>query len=211
MPAGVAAGLAWTETGGDVLYIEVAALPKDRGITLTGQLGDVMKESAQTALSLVWTSAAKLHIEPDMIKQQGFHIHLPAGAVPKDGPSAGITLTVAIASLLSGRPVAPGLTMTGEVTLSGRVIAIGGLKEKILAAHRYGKRTVLLPFENRKDWNEVPESVRHEMTVHFVRHIDDVFAVALPGLLEQAATKTTKKKKTSPRTTPVPEGTWTYS
>ena len=211
MPAGVAAGLAWTETGGDVLYIEAASLPKDRGITLTGQLGDIMKESAQTALSLVWTSAAKLHIDPETIRQQGFHIHLPAGAVPKDGPSAGITLVVAIASLLSGRPVTPGLAMTGEVTLSGRVIAIGGLKEKILAAHRYGKRTVLLPFENRKDWNEVPESVRNEMTVHFVRHIDEVFPIALPGLLEQIENKPTKKRKTNTRTPAVPESRWTYS
>ena len=175
---GVATGLAVTGAGGDVLFIEVTAMDGEPGLTLTGQLGDVMKESAQIALSYVRSHADELGIEPEVLERR-FHVHVPAGAVPKDGPSAGITITTALASLLSGRTVKNTLGMTGEVTLQGNVLPIGGVKQKVLAAQRAGLDEVILPARNEADLDDVPETVRDEMTFHIVGGIDEVLDTAL--------------------------------
>ena len=175
---GVATGLAVTGTGGDVLFIEVSAMDGAPGLTLTGQLGEVMKESAQIALSYVRSHADELEIDPADLDRR-FHIHVPAGAVPKDGPSAGITITTALASLLSGRNVKNTLGMTGEITLQGNVLPIGGVKQKVLAAQRAGLDEVILPARNEVDLDDVPESAREEMTFHIVSGIDEVLATAL--------------------------------
>ena len=189
---GVATGLAVTGTGGDVLFIEATregGEPSD-GFTLTGQLGDVMKESAQIALSYVRSHAAELGIAPDRLRGR-FHLHVPAGAVPKDGPSAGITMTTALVSLLTDVPVRPSVGMTGEVTLQGRVLPIGGLKQKVLAAHRAGLTEVIVPKRNEGDLDDVPEQVREQMTFHPVEDVRDVLAVALrpeePAVITDAA------------------------
>jgi len=177
---GVALGLAWTPAGGDVLHIEATRMPGARTLTLTGQLGDVMKESAQAALSWVRSHARELGIAPDFWERSDIHVHVPAGAIPKDGPSAGVTMAVALASLLTGRPVRAGLTMTGEVSLSGRVLPVGGIKEKVLAAHRAGLRTVILPKRNEKNLLEdVPPEVRAGLMVHLVGSVDEALAWAL--------------------------------
>ena len=175
---GVATGLAVTGTGGDVLFIEATAMDGDQGLVLTGQLGDVMKESARIALSYVRSHADQLGID-DAGFQREFHLHVPAGAIPKDGPSAGTAMTTALASLLSGRPVKHTVGMTGEVTLQGRVLPIGGLKQKVLAAHAAGLTDVFLPERNRGDLDEVPEEVRERMTFHPVMSIDEVLDEAL--------------------------------
>ncbi|MBS1831571.1 MAG: endopeptidase La [Acidobacteria bacterium] len=182
MPAGVAAGLAWTEAGGDVLYIEATRLPAGKGLTLTGQLGDVMKESAQTARSFVWSRAGALGIAPEAFKEDGVHVHVPAGAIPKDGPSAGVTMVVAMTSLHTGLPMRNDTAMTGEVTLTGLVLPIGGVKEKVLAARRAGLTRVILPAANRKDVREIPENVRKEMTFVFAERIEEVLEAAIPAL-----------------------------
>jgi ATP-dependent Lon protease len=161
-----------------VLFIEASVMEGEPGLTLTGQLGDVMKESAQIALSYVWSHADELRIDPANLNRR-FHVHVPAGAVPKDGPSAGIAMTTALASLLSGRPVRSVVGMTGEVTLQGRVLPIGGVKQKVLAAHRAGLKEVVLPKRNEGDLDDVPEQVRKEMTFHIAETIDDVLAWAL--------------------------------
>lgn len=176
--AGVATGLAVTGTGGDVLFIEAADAPGDGTLTLTGQLGDVMKESAQIALSYIRAHAAELGVDP-AAAAKSFHVHVPAGAVPKDGPSAGVTMTTAMVSLLTGRPVRSTVAMTGEVTLQGLVLPIGGVKQKVLAAHRMGLTEVILPRRNEKDIDDVPESVRTAMTFHFAGRVEEVLAVAL--------------------------------
>ncbi|MGZ8765845.1 MAG: S16 family serine protease, partial [Acidimicrobiia bacterium] len=180
---GVATGLAVTGIGGDVLYIEATAVPTgspgEPGLTLTGQLGDVMKESAEIALSYVRAHAAELGVDPGLLTGRRFHVHVPAGAVPKDGPSAGVTMTTAIVSLLTGRPVRSDVGMTGEVTLQGRVLPIGGLKQKVLAAQRAGLTTVVLPARNGPDLDDVPEAVREVMAFHLASSVDDVLAVAL--------------------------------
>ena len=175
---GVATGLAVTGTGGDVLFIEATAMDDDKGLVLTGQLGDVMKESARIALSYVRSHAEKLGIDDGDFKRE-FHVHVPAGAIPKDVPSAGTAMTTALASLLTGRPVKHTVGMTGEVTLQGRVLPIGGLKQKVLAAHAAGLTEVILPERNRADLEEVPEDVRNEMTFHPVMSIDEVLGLAL--------------------------------
>src|SRR5438477_12031771 len=175
---GVATGLAVTGTGGDVLFIEATREDEGEGLTLTGQLGDVMKESAQIALSFVRSHAAELGIEPGRLTGR-FHVHVPAGAVPKDGPSAGVTMTTALVSLLTGETVRPAVGMTGEVTLQGRVLPIGGVKQKVLAAHRAGLKTVILPKRNEGDLDDVPEQVRQEMTFHAAERIDQVLSWAL--------------------------------
>ncbi len=182
---GVATGLAVTGTGGDVLFVEATAMNAEHsgGLTLTGQLGDVMKESAQIALSYVRGHAEELGIEPSAFEDQAFHVHVPAGAIPKDGPSAGVTMVTALASLLSGRPVRHTVGMTGEVTLQGRVLPIGGVKQKVLAAHAAGLTTVILPERNRGDLDDVPEEVREAMTFHFAMTVDEV----LENGLEPAA------------------------
>jgi ATP-dependent Lon protease len=175
---GVATGLAVTGVGGDVLFIEATSAPGEPGLTLTGQLGDVMKESATIARSYVGAHAVELGIDPDSLKRQ-FHVHVPAGAVPKDGPSAGVTMTTALVSLLTDRPVRSNVGMTGEVTLQGRVLPIGGVKQKVLAAERAGLTTVILPQRNGADLDDVPENVRQRMTFHLVDDVRDVLALAL--------------------------------
>lgn len=176
---GVVTGLAWTQVGGDTLTIEVSVVPGKGKVSITGQLGDVMKESAQTALSYVRSRVHQLAIPADFAEKVDIHIHVPEGAIPKDGPSAGITMATAIASALTHRPVNRLVAMTGEVTLRGRVLPIGGLKEKSLAAHRAGIKTVLIPQDNEKDLRDIPESVRSEMTFIPVKHMDEVLAHAL--------------------------------
>jgi ATP-dependent Lon protease len=178
---GVATGLSVTGAGGDVLFIETTAMPSDgkEGFVLTGQLGDVMKESARIALSYVRGHADELEVPEDAFAKREFHVHVPAGAIPKDGPSAGITITTALASLLSGRPVRHTVGMTGEVTLQGRVLPIGGLKQKVLAAHAAGLTDVILPERNRGDLDDVPEEVREELTFHPVMTIGEVLELAL--------------------------------
>jgi len=176
---GVVTGLAWTPTGGDILHIEALQYPGKGNILLTGQIGDVMKESAQAALSLVKSRAKELNISPDAFKDTDIHIHVPAGAVPKDGPSAGIAMFTAIASLFSNRPVRPDVAMTGEITLRGLVLPIGGLKEKALAAQRAGIKTVLIPKLNEKDLPELPAEVRQQVRFRTVETVDDVLAAAL--------------------------------
>ncbi len=175
---GVATGLAVTGAGGDVLTVESTSMDGDPGLTLTGQLGDVMKESGEIALSYLRANREALGIEADRLDAR-FHVHFPAGAIPKDGPSAGITMTSALVSLLTGRAVKPSVAMTGEVTLSGRVLPIGGVKQKILAAHRRGITDVILPMQNGPDLDDVPDAVLDDITVHLATHIDDVLAVAL--------------------------------
>jgi ATP-dependent Lon protease len=181
---GVATGLAVTGMGGDVLYVEATAMEGAEGLVLTGQLGDVMKESAEIALSYVRSHAAELGIEPTALRGRRFHVHVPAGAVPKDGPSAGVTLTTALVSLLTDRPVRSDVGMTGEVTLQGRVLPIGGVKQKVLAAHRAGLTTVVLPKRNELDLEDVPEAVRRQMTFHLADEVGEVLAVALTGATE---------------------------
>jgi ATP-dependent Lon protease len=176
---GVATGLSVTGAGGDVLFIEATSMRGKDGLVLTGQLGDVMKESARIALSYVRGHADALEIDDDAFDDREFHLHVPAGAIPKDGPSAGITMTTALASLLSGRPVKHTVGMTGEVTLQGRVLPIGGVKQKVLAAHAAGLTDVILPERNRGDLDDVPEEVRAEMTFHPVMTIDEVLGLAL--------------------------------
>jgi ATP-dependent Lon protease len=176
---GVAVALAWTATGGDIMFIEATRLPGQKGFTLTGQLGDVMKESAQAALSYVRSRASQLGIEPDFFAKADIHLHVPAGSIPKDGPSAGITMATALASLLTGRPVRPKLGMTGEITLRGKVLPIGGVKEKVLAAARFGLTTVILPKRNEADLDDVPEAVRKDLQFILVDTVDEVLEAAL--------------------------------
>ena len=176
---GAVTGLAWTEVGGDTLVIEVTVMPGTGKLTLTGKLGDVMKESAQAAFSYTRSRADVLGIAPDFHEKNDIHIHIPEGAIPKDGPSAGITMATALISALTNIPVSRLVAMTGEITLRGRVLPIGGFKEKALAAHRAGIRTILLPQDNEKDIIEIPESVRAEMTFIPVSHMDQVLEHAL--------------------------------
>jgi len=177
---GVVTGLAWTPAGGDVLFVEATRMRGAHTLTLTGQLGDVMKESVQAALSWVRSHADELGIDPEFWERSDVHVHVPAGAIPKDGPSAGVTMATALVSLLTGRPVRCDLAMTGEISLSGRVLPVGGIKEKVLAAHRAGLRSVILPRRNEKNYFEdVPQTVRDSMTVHLADTIADVLAVAL--------------------------------
>jgi ATP-dependent Lon protease len=183
---GVATGLAVTGTGGDVLFVEATRMDGDGQLVLTGQLGDVMKESAQIALSWVRAHGDELAIADDDVQRKSFHVHVPAGAIPKDGPSAGITMTTALASLLTRRPVKHTVGMTGEVTLQGRVLPIGGLKQKVLAAHAAGLTEVIIPERNRADLEDVPEDVRETMTFHPVMTVDEVLALALEPATEHA-------------------------
>ena len=177
---GVAVGLAWTAAGGDILFIEATAWEEEKGsMQLTGQLGKVMKESATAALSVVRTRAWELAIDPALFSTRGIHIHVPAGAVPKDGPSAGITMVTALASLLSGRKVRARVAMTGEVTLRGKVLPVGGVKEKVLAARRAGVTHIVLPKKNENDLVDIPQLLRRDLTFHFVENIDEVLAFAL--------------------------------
>jgi ATP-dependent Lon protease len=186
---GVATGLAVTGVGGDVLFVEAASMAGKGGLMLTGQLGDVMKESARIALTYVRSHAAELGIHDSTFDGHEFHVHVPAGAIPKDGPSAGVTMVTAFASLLTGRPVKSTVGMTGEVTLQGRVLPIGGLKQKVLAAHAAGLTEVILPERNAPDLDDVPADVREHMTFHPVSSVDEVLALALesPAVAARAA------------------------
>ena len=176
---GISIGMAWTPVGGDILFIEATRMPGKGGLLLTGSLGDVMKESAQTALSFLRSQAAQLHIDPTDLDKEQIHIHVPAGATPKDGPSAGVAITAALASLLTRRPVKSKLSMTGEISLRGRVLRVGGIKEKVLAAARSGIREIILPAQNRNDWEEVPEEVRKKLKIHFIERISELLPLAL--------------------------------
>ena len=184
LPAGVAAGLAWTEAGGDVLYIEAILTHRDEKVTLTGQLGNVMQESAKAARSYIWSAAEKLGIDRKRIEKRGVHIHVPAGAVPKDGPSAGITMATALVSAYSEQPIRPHLAMTGEITLSGLVLPVGGIKEKVLAAHRAGMTHLILPKDNEADLDKLPDSVRKELSITLVERLEEVIAIAIPQLVD---------------------------
>jgi ATP-dependent Lon protease len=179
MAVGVATGLAWTEFGGELLLIEVAILPGKGNLKVTGKLGEVMQESAQAALSYIRTRAELMGLDKDFYQKLDIHIHVPEGATPKDGPSAGITMATALASALLRVPARNDLAMTGEITLRGRVLPIGGVKEKLLAAHRGGIKTVILPLENEKDLAEVPAKIKNNLEIHFVRHMDEVMALAI--------------------------------
>ena len=183
---GVATGLAWTWAGGDTLAIEVNVMPGTGKLILTGQLGDVMKESAQAALTYTTSRSETLGLNPELMKERDIHVHVPAGAIPKDGPSAGITLATALASALTGRPVRHEIAMTGEVTLRGRVLPIGGLKEKAVAAHRAGIRTVLIPKDNERDIEDIPDTVREALTFKTVSNMDEVLELALVKKSEDA-------------------------
>jgi ATP-dependent Lon protease len=184
---GAAIGLAWTPAGGEVLTVEATAMPGNRGLTLTGQLGDVMKESAQAALSWIRSHSNELNIDPTFFDNVDIHVHLPSGAIPKDGPSAGVTLCTALASLLTGRKVRSGIAMTGEITLRGNVLKVGGIKEKVLGAHRAGISTVILPDDNVKDLEEVPDAIRTHMIFAPVERIDQVLQLALEAAPADAA------------------------
>jgi ATP-dependent Lon protease len=183
LPAGVATGMAWTEAGGQILFIEATLLPGGSGLTLTGQLGEVMQESARAARSYLWSHAAEYNIDPEMFRSYGVHLHVPAGAIPKDGPSAGVAMTAALASLFTGRRVNHNTAMTGEITLSGLVFPVGGIKEKVLAAHRAGIRRVILPAKNDGDLEDIPEEVRRELEIILVSRIHEALDAALDLLV----------------------------
>jgi ATP-dependent Lon protease len=202
---GVAVGMAWTEFGGELLYIEVTAIAGTGKLVPTGQLGDVMKESAQAAMTYVRSRAEEFGLKKNFYQKMDIHIHIPEGAVPKDGPSAGIAMAVALISALTKMPVKHGLTMTGELTLTGKVLPIGGLKEKILAAHRTGMTNVILPKDNEKDLQDIPANVRKAITFHPSGTIDEVIQIAfgkkfkLKGKTRKAAAKKSKKTAASKR------------
>ena len=196
---GVATGLAWMPSGGDILFIEASQMTGKGNLILTGHLGDVMKESARAALSWVRTHVDELGIGPDFEKVD-IHLHVPAGAVSKDGPSAGVAMTVALASLFTGRRVRGDVAMTGEITLRGSVLPVGGIKEKVLAAHRAGIRRVVLPDRNRKDMVDIPESVRKDLELSFVKRIQDVLEQTLETVpVEMAGPGATKAPESSAR------------
>jgi ATP-dependent Lon protease len=179
MPTGVATGMAWTEAGGEVLFIEATMLPGGSGLSMTGQLGQVMQESAQAARSYLWSHAQEFGITPDAFKTNGVHIHVPAGAIPKDGPSAGVAMTSALASLYTGRRVRPDTAMTGEITLSGLVFPVGGVKEKVLAAHRAGIKRIILPARNESDLEDIPDDVRQSLEIIPAHRISEALNAAL--------------------------------
>ena len=194
---GVATGLVWTPVGGDIVFIEAAGMPGKKNFILTGQLGEVMQESARAALSYIRSRAGALGIDEDWFEDHDIHMHVPAGSIPKDGPSAGITMATALASLLTRRPVRADTTMTGEITLRGQVLPIGGVKEKVLAAHRFGLKTVILPKRNEKDLDDIPEEIRKEMNFVFANRVDDVLAAALEK--EPVPPRTPDGRRTSRR------------
>ena len=194
---GIAIGLAWTPVGGDMLFIEATSMKGKKGLTLTGQLGDVMKESVSAALSFIRTNAKELGVHPDFFDDSDIHIHVPAGATPKDGPSAGVTMLTALTSLLTCRKVKKKLAMTGEITLRGAVLPVGGVKEKVLAAYRAGIKTLILPAWNRKDLEDIPANVQKSITFHFVSDMMDVLKLALEPVKRKKAVQTPAKKHPS--------------
>jgi ATP-dependent Lon protease len=184
---GVATGLAWTPVGGDIIFVEASRMPGKGNLVLTGQLGDVMKESAQAALSFVRSHAESFAIDPKFLEGTDLHLHIPAGAIPKDGPSAGVTMFTALVSLLLKRKIRPDVAMTGEITLRGSVLPVGGIKEKVLAAHRAGIRRVVMPDRNRKDLEDIPEEVRHEMEIFFIKRMEEILPLVLEAVDPSAA------------------------
>jgi ATP-dependent Lon protease len=181
MEPGVATGLAWTPSGGEILFVESTRMAGSKGLILTGSLGEVMKESAQAALSYVRSRAHRLALDPQFFTDSDIHIHVPSGQTPKDGPSAGITIAASLMSLLTDTALNPRVAMTGEITLRGKVLPVGGIKEKVLAAYRAGVHSVILPAENEKDLREVHEEARKKLTFRFAEHIDDIWPVIFPG------------------------------
>jgi ATP-dependent Lon protease len=197
---GVVPGLAWTSYGGDVLFVEATGMPGNKGFLITGSIGNVMNESARAALSYVRSRTKKLGLDDEFFSDSDIHLHIPSGAQPKDGPSAGVTMATAIVSLASGRKVKPHLGMTGEITLRGQVLRIGGMKEKVLAAHRMGLRTVILPRQNKQDLDDVPDEIKKDMKIIFVDTVDEVIEAALVPAKKSKSSKTkaeTKTKKSS--------------
>ena len=176
---GVATGLAWTEVGGEVLGVEVSVMKGKGKLLLTGQLGDVMQESAQAGFSFIRTRSEELGIDPDFYEKMDIHIHLPEGAIPKDGPSAGITMSTAVVSALTGKPIRSDIAMTGEITLRGKVLPVGGIKEKVLAAHRAGIKKVILPQENKRDLEDLPVNVKRAVEFLLVEDMDKVLDIIL--------------------------------
>jgi ATP-dependent Lon protease len=196
---GVATGLAWTPVGGEVLFVEATVMKGKGGLTLTGQLGDVMKESAQAALSFIRSKTAEFLLPDDFYTTLEIHVHVPAGAIPKDGPSAGITMATALVSALTKIPVRRDVAMTGEITLRGRVLPIGGLKEKMLAAIRAGITTIIIPDQNVKDLDEIPKHILKKIKIVSASNIDDVLKLALEKApASQAPVKSTPSKQKSP-------------
>jgi len=191
---GQVTGLAWTEVGGDLLTIETAIMPGKGKHSVTGQLGDVMKESIQAAMTVVRSRSKVLGISPDIFEKNDIHVHVPEGAIPKDGPSAGIGMCTALVSVLTGIPVKAEVAMTGEITLRGEVLPIGGLKEKLLAARRGGIKTVLIPEENQRDLKEIPETITGELDIRPVKWIDEVFSMALQHMPEPLADEGKEKE-----------------
>jgi ATP-dependent Lon protease len=177
---GIATGLAWTPVGGEILFIESTRMPGNGRLILTGQLGDVMKESAQTALSLLKSRAGSLGIEEGLFERSDIHVHVPAGAIPKDGPSAGVAMFMSLASLMMGRAVDPAIAMTGEISLRGIVLPVGGIREKVVAAERAGIRTVMLPARNRRDYEDIPAAARDRLKFVWLETVDDAMAAAMP-------------------------------
>jgi ATP-dependent Lon protease len=190
---GVATGLAWTPVGGDVLFIEATSMPGSKGFQITGSLGNVMQESARAALSYVRSRAETLGLDPDFFNQTDIHLHVPAGSQPKDGPSAGVTMATALVSLISGCPVLPDVGMTGEITLRGQVLPVGGIKEKVLAAHRHGLKKVILPVRNEADLEDLPKEVLDEIQFTFAETVDDVLKAALESFPKECKTKQKSK------------------
>jgi ATP-dependent Lon protease len=199
---GVATGLAWTPVGGDILFIEATKMNGKGSLVLTGQLGDVMKESAQAALSFIRSRARWLGLDENFLEKTDIHVHIPAGAIPKDGPSAGVTMFVAMASLLTGKPIRNDVAMTGEITLRGLVLPVGGIKEKFLAAHRAGIKRVILPERNRKDVVEIPEQPKKEIEILFVKRMDELLPLVLTEMPKLGAM--TAPAMTPPSATPPP-------
>jgi ATP-dependent Lon protease len=205
MPTGVATGMAWTEAGGQLLFIEATLLPGSSGLTLTGQLGEVMQESARAARSYLWSHASEFGIDPQMFKNYGVHVHVPAGAIPKDGPSAGVAITSAFASLMTGRRVRNDTAMTGEITLAGLVFPVGGIKEKVLAAHRAGLRRVVLPARNEPDTEDIPEDVRRELEFVYATRISEALDQTLEKLVAQPPPPATPQAEESRKAPTQPE------
>jgi ATP-dependent Lon protease len=192
---GVVTGLAWTAAGGDILFVESTKMNGKGKLTLTGQLGDVMKESATAALTYVRANSEQLGVDPEFNEKTDIHVHVPAGAIPKDGPSAGVSMVTSLVSLLSGIPVKEKVAMTGEITLRGNVLPIGGVKEKVTAAHRSGIKEVILPDHNRKDLEDVPANVAKDMVFHFAKEIKDVLKVAIPKINSSIKKSNNSQKK----------------
>jgi ATP-dependent Lon protease len=176
---GVVTGLAWTPSGGDVLFIEASAMPGTGKVVITGNLKSVMQESASTAVSFVRSKAAILGLDPEFLKSIDLHVHVPKGGTPKDGPSAGVTMFTAVASLLLKAPVKKEVAMTGEITLRGNVLPVGGIKEKLLAAHRAGSKVILLPFRNERDLEDVPKDILADLTIHLIKRVDEILPLVL--------------------------------